>query len=125
MGVLIRDMEMPKACWECPLKVHLFQQLWCTPSNKVINRNDNTKREPDCPLVEVPEEFGDLIDKEKLYERTAEWESQALNQVQKLMHRDDEEGKAEWRRWSAILNERTAFKHDVTDAPVVIEGDNQ
>ncbi len=60
MSVLIK-MVMPKACWECPLKVHLFQQLWCIPSNKVIDRDDNTKREPDCPLIEVPP-HGRLID---------------------------------------------------------------
>ena len=63
--VLIKGMEMPKACWECPLKVHLFQQLWCTPSNKVIDREDNTEREPDCPLVEVPP-HGDLVDRNYL-----------------------------------------------------------
>lgn len=120
MGVLIRGMEMPKNCDECNISDIRLCKLWMrmTISQRVEGKH------PNCPLVEVPEEFGDLIDKEKLYERTAEWESQALNQVQKLMHRDDEEGKAEWRRWSAILNERTAFKHDVTDAPVVIKGDN-
>lgn len=63
--VMIRGMKMPKACWECPLKVHLFQQLWCTPSNKVINRNDNTERELDCPLVEV-QPHGDLVDRNYL-----------------------------------------------------------
>lgn len=63
--VLIKGMKMPKACWECPLKVHLFQQLWCTPSNKVINRNDNTERELDCPLIEVPP-HGDLVDRNYL-----------------------------------------------------------
>ena len=131
MGVLVRGMEMPQGnCEWIDKDCHLHR---C----KLLNEYDDCKMQEglcwyttceeqfvNCPLVEVPEEFGDLIDKEKLYERTAEWESQALNQVQKLMHRDDEEGKAEWRRWSAILNERTAFKHDVADAPVVIEGDN-
>ena len=66
--VMIRGMEMPKACWECPLKVHLFQQLWCTPSNKVIDRGDNTEREPDCPLVEV-QPHGRLIDADAFDER--------------------------------------------------------
>ena len=66
MSVLIRGMEMPKACWECPLKVHLFQQLWCVPGNKVINREDNTEREPDCPLIEVQSPHGRLIDADAL-----------------------------------------------------------
>lgn len=66
MSVLIKDMEMPKACWECQLKVYLFQQLWCVPSNKVIDRGDNTKREPDCPLIEIPTPHGNLIDSDAL-----------------------------------------------------------
>ena len=129
MGVLIRGMEMPQGnCEWIDKDCHLHR---C----KLLNEYDDCKMQDglcwcttceeqfaNCPLVEVTEKFGDLIDKSKLYEQVASWESQALNQVQKLMHRDDEEGKAEWRRWSAILNERTAFKHDVADAPVVIEG---
>ena len=61
MSVLIKDMEMPKACWECPLKVHLFQQLWCTPNNKVYERDTNDKRADDCPLIEVK-----LVDQEEV-----------------------------------------------------------
>ena len=61
MSILIKDMEMPKACWECPLKVHLYGGLWCTPSKRVIDRDNNTKREPDCPLIEVK-----LVDQEEV-----------------------------------------------------------
>ena len=61
MSVLIRGMGMPKACWECPLKVHLYGGLWCTPSKRVIDREDNTEREPDCPLIEVTTPHGRLI----------------------------------------------------------------
>ena len=57
-----------------------------------------------------------LIDKRVLYKQTAEWEAQALAMVEKTMHDEDP---TEWRRWSAVLTERTAFKHDVADAPTV------
>ena len=57
-----------------------------------------------------------LIDKRVLYKQTAEWEAQALAMVEKTMHNEDP---TEWRRWSAVLTERTAFKHDVADAPTV------
>lgn len=56
----------------------------------------------------------DLISREKLLEQTAEWEAAALDHVGKL---DPMEDREEWVRWSAILQERTAFKHDVQDAP--------
>lgn len=59
-----------------------------------------------------------LIDGEQLYEKTAEWEAQALHMVEVTMNEEDLD---EWRRWSAILKERTAFKHDVADAPVIEE----
>ena len=57
-----------------------------------------------------------LIDAKKLYEQTAEWEAQALEQVDKY---DPVDSRDEWLRWSYILKERGAFKHDVMDAPVV------
>lgn len=57
-----------------------------------------------------------LIDAEELYEQTAELEAQALAYVEKLEPTEDHE---EWVKWSAILTERTAFKHDVADALAV------
>ena len=60
-----------------------------------------------------------LIDADVLYERACELEAQALEYVGKIIH--DDEKIEEWRKWSAILNERTAFKHDVYDAPTIEE----
>jgi len=56
-----------------------------------------------------------------LYERTAEWEARALEKVEELnrippYEMTDEDWK-EWRIWTAILDERTAFKCDVANAP--------
>ena len=56
----------------------------------------------------------DLISRQALYEKTAEWEAQALHMVEVYLHDED---MTEWRKWSAILKERSAFKHDVADAP--------
>ena len=60
----------------------------------------------------------DLIDRKRLYEKTAEWEAQALHMVEKTMHDED---KTEWRKWSVILAERSAFKHDIADAPALMK----
>lgn len=59
----------------------------------------------------------DLISRRALYDKAATLEAQALDYVGKLIERDGEETSVEWRIWSAILTERTAFKHDVFDAP--------
>lgn len=60
--------------------------------------------------------MGRMVDADALYERTAEWEAQALAEVEKHDPREDRE---EWLKWTYILNERTAFKHDVADAPII------
>ena len=58
----------------------------------------------------------DLISRQALYEKTAEWEAQALHMVEKTMNHED---RTEWKKWSAILQERSAFKFDIADAPSV------
>lgn len=64
-----------------------------------------------------------LIDADAIYEKTAEWEARALSVIEKLNRKPFEEMDSneitEWRKWSCILNERSAFKHDVADAPTV------
>ena len=58
-----------------------------------------------------------LIDGDALYEKACDLEAQALDYAVKISN--DEEKREEWLRWSAILAERTAFKHDVYDAPTI------
>lgn len=58
-----------------------------------------------------------LINREALYEKACDLEAQALAYVGKIAN--DETKIEEWRIWSAILAERTAFKHDIFDAPEV------
>ena len=57
-----------------------------------------------------------LIDADTIYEQTAEWEAQALEQVNKYNYKDSRE---EWIWWSAVLTERTAFKYDIFNAPTI------
>lgn len=61
-----------------------------------------------------------LIDAENLYEKTAEWEAHALEHIGKLNEQEGYETPSlEWRKWTAILNERSAFKYDIMDAPTI------
>lgn len=61
------------------------------------------------------------IDAIPLYEHAAYWEAKALSVVMKLntkpfeLMSDNEI--TEWIKWTCILNERTAFKYVVEDAP--------
>lgn len=60
-----------------------------------------------------------LIDADALYEKTANWEAQALHMVEVTMY--DEDKLEEWRKWSTVLTERSAFKHDIADAPTIVQ----
>ena len=62
MSVLIKNMKMPKNCDECNIRdIHLCK-LWMrmTISQRIEGKH------LDCPLVEVKEPHGDLVDKDKL-----------------------------------------------------------
>lgn len=63
------------------------------------------------------------IDAIPLYEHAVALEAKALDVVQKLNARHFAQMGADditaWKVWSCILNERTAFKHDIMDAPTV------
>lgn len=57
-----------------------------------------------------------LIDADVLLNKTADLEAVALEQVAKY---EPSENPREWHRWTGILQERTAFKYDLMDAPTV------
>lgn len=126
MTVIVKGMKMPEKCQYCGFLAYYANSgnVWCNATNRLIETGRHTeidiKRQADCPLVEIPVPHGDLIDKEKLYNTTVNLEAQALAQTEKLIHSEDI---SEWKRWSAILNERTAFKHDLLDAQTVIEAE--
>ena len=61
MGVYIKGMEMPKKCLWCPLMYIGFCQVTKTDVNSDLGR-----RADDCPIVEVPEPHGRLIDADAL-----------------------------------------------------------
>jgi hypothetical protein len=117
MSILIKGMKMPKTCRECPLE-QPYDGYNCAITGKSYSWA-LSDRPSDCPLVPVPP-HGDLIDRNKLYEKTAEWEAQALHMVEVTMHDEDT---TEWRKWSTALTERSAFKFDVADAPTIIEAE--
>ena len=70
----------------------------------------------------LPKGHGRLIDANDLYNQTAEWEAQALTQVERY---SPEYSREEWRWWSAVLKERGAFKRDLENAPTVLEVDRE
>ena len=97
MGVYIKGMnKIPSCCDECPFNYDYLECLALVnaPSSYEVGRR------PDCPLIEVKEPHGRLIDAELLEKELAiRWD---LNDDQDFCNKEV---------W-----------HGLTDAPTVIEG---
>ena len=63
MSVLIKGMEMPRSCNECPMSVGGYCIMSPKPNGDALNRHETTLW---CPLVEVPTPHGKLIDADVL-----------------------------------------------------------
>lgn len=69
MDILIRDMDMPSMCGECPCceyddEYHTYYCMALKNWPNIIN--ENIIRD-DCPLVELPKKHSRLIDADDLY----------------------------------------------------------
>lgn len=74
MSVLIKGMEMPNNCENCPAFEEVFDEK-CRITGKSVNphwscllQNDVYPRPDWCPLIEVPDGHGRLIDANALFE---------------------------------------------------------
>lgn len=67
MSVLIRGMEMPQKCGQCKL-YHAEYPMYCmaVEGHRTVGAPYGMPRPDWCPLVEVKEPHGDLVDKDKL-----------------------------------------------------------
>ena len=84
-------------------------------------QNKTAKMCPRCGVKLVSNRWRnamELISKDDLYTKIVEFEKEAMKETIRLAQTDDVE---EWKRWNTILNERTAFKYDVIDAPVITQ----
>ena len=111
MSVLIKGIEMPKSCVDCPCSLNMFFcRAW--DGREVTDRTGIEFKEdgivvsrPDwCPLVEVPGKHGRLIDADEL-ERILE---SAINIMKAgaaiLGITDDPEVQMEIKAYTDILN---------------------
>lgn len=67
-GVYIKNMEMPKSCYKCPLRRRNGMDIVCPVAHErfsVADANILEYRLGNCPLVPVPE-HGRLIDADAL-----------------------------------------------------------
>lgn len=70
MSVLIKDMQMPKNCSECPVAL---SGKYCRINQTYTTYIKLPIRPGHCPIVELPEHHGRLIDAEYLKKHADEW----------------------------------------------------
>ena len=67
MSVLIKGMKMPEKCGSCDLfNVELPMHCTVVKGHKTVGAPYGMPRPDWCPLVEVPEPHGDLIDRDAI-----------------------------------------------------------
>lgn len=64
MNLIIKGMEMPISCTECPCYDDM-ETCFCNVLDSYCEQY-KTERHPDCPLAEIPTPHGRLIDADKL-----------------------------------------------------------
>lgn len=69
MSVIVKGMRMPEKCGSCEL-FHAEFPMYCTvvKGHKTVGAPYGMPRPEWCPLVELPEKHGDLIDRDYLME---------------------------------------------------------
>jgi len=67
MSVLIKGMKMPEKCGSCDL-FHVESPMHCTvvKGHKTVGAPYGMPRPDWCPLIEISEPHGDLIDRDAL-----------------------------------------------------------
>lgn len=70
MGVYIRGMAMPETCKRCDFET---DELLCDLTGNHTDNARKSGRLDSCPLVEVKELHGDLIDRDELEKAVLKW----------------------------------------------------
>lgn len=108
MGIYLPNMEMPKLG---------YREIRIYPDGRVMEEDECGIDEVVGTAEQVPP-HGRLGDLDALYEKFSRLESEAMNALKTTTT-----GSANWIKWSAILTERTGYKHDIADAPTVIQAE--
>ena len=59
MLLIIKGLDMPQNCWECPC---YNQELFmCQVTGIEDYDDDGTQRREDCPLIEIPKDDEDTV----------------------------------------------------------------
>ena len=89
MAVMIEGMEMPTGCISCDFCNPFVEEPYC---RRLMKRVPKVTRLDNCPLIEVHEPHGDLIDRDAAKGSIKPWSPEdersgcTFDTVKKLMH---------------------------------------
>lgn len=115
MSIIVRGMEMPTDCRECPMQVYYSSgKTWCKSTDRVLS--EDYKPIPYdgipnwCPLVELPEKHGRLVDADELWKKMSKYTD---NEGAKFPYVDDD---------SMIHRDSACFMIENADTIIEAEG---
>ena len=116
MSVLIKGMEMPKGCSFCKMKEQdrhgqcsITGTEWENDTKILLNFDSDKERLSDCPLVELPEKHGRLVD---------------VDELSKKMYHDAFESDTDLQKWdSGCWIRYKMFENNRDNAPTIIEAE--
>ena len=116
MSVLVKNMEFPKNCYDCPfIRASVAGDFYCVAGDGIEEdlKKLYERRMSDCPLVEVKEPHGRLIDADELIQELASYHVGGLEAIKIYTGAD---------RWESGLH--TAWRA-IDDADTVIEAEGR
>ena len=71
MSILIKDINIPSSCSDCPLNYDMMSCIitgtrWWSDRIMLMDFDCDNEKLYDCPLIEVPTPHGRLIDADKV-----------------------------------------------------------
>lgn len=69
MSIIVKGMKMPATCTRCTLDVFGY----CTAARRYSEGSTTHERASFCPLVELPERHGRLVDADALIAKYGDW----------------------------------------------------
>ncbi len=74
MSVCVKGMHLPPSCYFCPMTNDGLYICKANNPHKLLEEDCEERRPDWCPIIEVPEPHGDLIDRDALPTPRVEWE---------------------------------------------------
>ena len=112
MSILIKGMKMPKNCAECPLIYYYDERVWgheCELMTYDFDEKIKEGRIKNCPLIEIPDKHGRLID---------------ANALRQTMYHEAFETDSPMQKWdSGCWIRYKMFENIEESAPTIIEAE--